>query len=322
MKHARSLLVLVASASLFALSFGQGGGRDPDRLLDEVLKANQTLRFRGLRIVTFRSNREGNPKERQITELIVRDGRRSRTEYSGDDEMAGQIAVDDGVNRLQYLPMENVINRSPSLQNESGGRLESLLRARRKEFTVRVTEGVRVADHPTLMIELVGKEGNTHRIWVEKRGKAILKREVGGSSSDRGMSYEFQTFQYQPNVANSEFVIDKPGARVVGPEERLASNAKKIGVEPQGLAPNSGFMLFDSRGFMVGPKAILRSTYGNGKISVTLVQVKGELDQERLVERENRRIRIHVWRAGPYYFSLLGDLTPEDLHHLAGLVGG
>lgn len=316
-----SALIALALLALPAFAQRSGGAPDANRLLDEVLAANRTLKYRGLRIVTFYFVREGVKNERQVTELIVRDGAKSRTEYSGDDETTGQIAVDDGTTRFQYKPKENAIHRMPSLQNETGGRLEQILRERRREFIVRVAPGSMVADHPTFMIELQGKEGVVHRLWVERKGKAILKREISGPNTDRGMAYEFQTFQYLRTVPNSEFVIDKPGARIVDPMSRLLDDARKLGVVAYRLAPKSGFDLFDARGFTVDSKVILRSTYGNGRVVVTLVQVKGDLDRKRLFERQDRRINVHLWRDGVYNLAILGDLPQDDLSRLAGLVG-
>lgn len=293
---------------------------DSDRLLDEVLKANGTLRFRGLRSVTFRSMREGQRQERKIIELIVRDGNKSRTEYSGDESVAGQIAVDDGINRYQYLPKDNIINKMPSLQTQTGGRLEFMFQLRRKEFKVLVREGGKVADLPTLQIEMVGNTGQIHRIWVEKHGKAILKREMSGGEPDRGMSYEFQTFAYQASVPHSEFVINKPGAKVIDPLDRLMSAAKKIGVEPYTIKSQSGFVLFDARGFQRDDKSVLRSSYGNGRTLISLVQVRGELNQERLLGQGERKVRFYIWSDSPYNFAILGDLPPEELTRLAGFV--
>lgn len=317
-----NLRALIVSGILAAsaLSLSQPKPQDAERLLADVIRANEGLKCRGLRIVTFTSVHDGKPYMRKLTESIVRDGARSRTEYSGDDDMTGEIAVDDGEFRLQYKPKENVIYRMPSFLSESSERLGALLMKKDRPLNLRVSEGGTVASLPTMLLEVEGGPGFVHRIWIEKKGKAILKREFKGPREDRGMSYEFQTFSYVRQVDPSEFVINKPGARIVGPEERLAILARQVKFEPARLYPNTGFALFDVRVFEKGEGAFLRSSYGNGRQVLTLIQARGELSRERFGRRGEARIQVFTWDAAGYRFALIGEFPLPELERISMLV--
>ena len=320
------VLTLLASGSVSGLARGreQAGGQEgqsfQDRLLQDVLDSNGRLRCKGVRHITFRMVRDGKPETRTVYENVVRDGPRSRTEYSGSDEIAGQIAVDDGKFRWHYLPKENVINKSPSLQHQNSERLDMLMRERRAEYKVTVSDGGSVAGYPTFLITLTSDRGTEHKIWVEKSRKAILKREINGPDKNRGMSYYFESFEYRRHIEGENFVINKPGATVLEPKDRLALAAKKVTYSPYAIVGDASFELYESSSFVVDGKSVLRSTYGDGRTVVTLVQVKGPIDEQRLKGREGARINVHVWQADGYNFALVGDLPVPELERLAKLV--
>jgi outer membrane lipoprotein-sorting protein len=314
-------LVLLAANATFAL--GQRGGRVAewqDDLLQEVLDTNGNLRCKGIRKVTFRFVRDGKPGTNSFTEVIVRDGQKSRTEYTGNSTFEGQIAVDDGRNRSHYFPKENVIHRGPSLQHQNSERLDMLMRERRAEYTVTVGDGGRVADYNTWLITLKSESGREHKIWVERSRKAILKRELSGPEKDRGMSYYFESFEYKRRVDDDEFKISKPGAKVLDPEDRLALAAKKVDYAPFTISGDSKFKLYESSSFEVNGSKVLRSTFSDGRLVVTLHQVRGSIDAERLKGRDKDRVRVHVWRLDGYNFALVGDLPAQELERLAKLV--
>jgi outer membrane lipoprotein-sorting protein len=314
------LLALLAAIGAGAHSLAQGLP-DKDALLDAVVRANQDLKFKGIRTVVFRFERDGRAATRKFVEVIVRDGEKVRTEYTGDEQLAGQIAVDDGKNRWHYLPKENVINRSPSLQHQSSERLEMLMQERRKEYAITVAEGGRIAEKSTYLITLKSERGFTHKIWVEKERKAILRRDFQGPYPDRGSSYEFESFDYRRRIDSDNFRIEKPGARVLGPEDRLALAAKKIEYAPYAIS-DPKFLLYDSATYEATSEKVkvLRSIYGDGKLVVTLHQFRGSIDPDRFKRREDTRTRLHVWKEDGYNFVLVGDLPASELERLARLV--
>ncbi|HXH60166.1 MAG TPA: hypothetical protein VNI20_02280 [Fimbriimonadaceae bacterium] len=252
-------------------------------------------------------------------ENIVRDGEKIRTEYVGQGESAGQIAVDDGTWRLQYLPDKNEINKMPSLTRQNSERLEDLIHSVRDHFTIDIKPGKKIADYETLEITMTSDRGFEHKLWVEKRDKAILKREFRGPDQRVGMSYEFQQFKYLKTVDPSEFTINKPGAKVVEPIDRLNSAAAKYGITPYKIV-GTGFMLSDSFGFESkdGRKGV-RSTYGDGRKILTLVQVLGDIQESRLT-RPGDRFNFFVWPDGDYKFALIGDFPKDELKRLSGFV--
>lgn len=291
---------------------------DSDRLLEQVLKSNQSLRCRGIRVVVFRFVRDGKPGTRKFSELIVRDGDKNRTEYIGEGRGSGQIAVDDGKWRLEYVPEQNVINKMLSLTKQNNERLDILMKSSRSDYGVSVKEGGRVADYPTLLITMKNEQGFEHKLWVERRGKAILKREFNGPDPNRGVSYEFQQFRYLRSTDPSDFMIDKPGAKVIEPIDRLNSAAAKYGMSPRRIVGGE-FVLSDASGFDFDGTKVVRSTYGDGKKVLTLVQVLGDIDESRL-SRGDSRLNSHVWTDGGYKFALIGDFPKDELKRLSGLV--
>ena len=318
----RSLvLVLLAASATFALGQREGSVSEwRYDLLQDVLEANGNLRCKGIRKVTFRFVRDGKPGSSTFTEVIVRDREKSRTEYTGNANFEGQIAVDDGRYRSHYFPKENVIHRGPSLQHQNSERLDMLMRERRAEYTVTVGEGGKVADHNTWLITLKHAGGREHKIWVEKGRKAILKRELSGPEKDRGMSYYFESFDYKRRVDDDEFKISKPGAKVLDPEDRLALAAKKVDYAPYTISGDAKFKLYESSSFEANGSKVLRSTYSDGRLVVTLHQVRGSIDAERLKGRDKDRLKVHVWQRDGYNFALVGDLPAQELEQLAKLV--
>jgi outer membrane lipoprotein-sorting protein len=319
MRFLRTLL-LPGLSVLGAVSFGQVP--EKEALLDAVVKANMELRCKGIRKVVIRFEKDGRAASRQFREVVVRDGLKARTEYTGDDELAGQIAVDDGKNRYHYFPKENVIHRSPSLQHQNSERLELMMRDRRKDYTVTVAEGGRVADLTTYLLTLKSSRGFTHKIWVDKRGKAILRRDFEGPDKNRGSSYEFESFEYRRRIDDENFEIRKPGARVLGPDDRLALAARKVEYTPYAISGDPKFKLFEAGTFEApgGDTKVLRSVYGDGKLMFTLHQFRGSLEPDRLRGRGGDRVRVHFWREDGYNFVLVGDLPATELERLARLV--
>ncbi len=318
-------LVVLALVAASGLTLAQRGGSplpDQTTLLDAVIKANLSLKCRGIRVVTFKFERDGKGSTRQFKEWIVMDGEKIRTEYTGDERLAGQIAVDNGKDRLHYLPKENVINKSPSLQHQNSGRLEMLMGEKRKEYTITVAEGGKVCEYSTFLITLKSTRGFTHRIWVDKRGKAILKRDFVGPDPNRGTSFEFERFDYRDRIDSGEFKIMKPGATVLEPIDRLALAAKKVEYSSYAISGDPNFKLYEAGSFEAGSEKVmvLRSIYGDGKTVVTLHQFRGAIDPERLKGREAVRTRFHNWKEDGYNFVLVGDLPASELERLAKLV--
>lgn len=317
----RTLLTLaaVAAGALAPAQRGGGGLPEKEALLDAVVKANMELRCRGVRKIVVRFEKDGRAVSREFREVVIRDRQKSRTEYIGDDSIAGQIAVDDGKNRYHYFPKENVIHRSPSLQHQNSERLELMMKERRKEYTIGLSEGGRVAEYSTYLLTLKSSRGFTHKLWVDKGGKAILRRDFEGPDKNRGSSYEFESFEYRRRVDEDNFEIRKQGARVLGPEDRLALAAKKVEYTPYAVSGDSKFKLYESGTFEAGGDKvrILRSVYGDGKVVVTLHQFRGSLDPDKL---KGRGGRVHFWRADGYNFVLVGDLPASELERLARLV--
>lgn len=317
MANFRPLLALTFAA-LASSAFTQLP--NSDALLEQVVQANLALKCKGIRAVTWKYvGRDGKPGQMQFREVIVRDGKRIRTEYVGNTDLAGQIAIDDGTNRLHYYPKENAIHKSPSLLNQDSQRLEMLMQERRKDYKVTIADGGKVATYPTYLITLKSEKGFTHKVWVERRGKAILKREMSGPDPNRGSAFEFESFEYRRRIESENFQINKSDATVLDPLDRLALFAKKVEYTPYAISGDQKFVLYEAGSFETPREKakVLRSTYGDGKRVLTLFQFRGSIEPDRL---KGRFTGVRAWKEDGYNFVLVGDLTSDELERLAKLV--
>ncbi|MCH8979602.1 MAG: hypothetical protein IH945_10235 [Armatimonadetes bacterium] len=327
----RKALLAAALATIAMSAAAQRSPRSAQshaQLFDAVLKADKKLKCRGMRIVVRRFVRDGKPQTVRYAESIWRDGPRRRTEYYSRDneDIDGQIAVDDGRLRSHYRPRDNVIHQRPSLMRQRGQWLEQMLRGGQPGRTFKVSPGGTVARRETTMILI--KEGPSfeHRLWVDNAGKAILKHEMGSPGGDRGMSWEFRWFRYRTSVDPSDFRIDVPGATTLGPEDRLEAAAKKVKMRAYRLPSSSNFALHTGIGRKddATGRRVLSSIYGDGRTVVTLIQASQPLDQDRLRGGRNGRSArtVFLWKLDGFSFALVGSLPPPELKRLSTLVRG
>ena len=330
----RVLLIAALVASIASGAVAQRSGRRPhsdgavqrsdrkptdnDKFLESVLKTNRELRCKGRRkVVTWSTGRDGKKHTRSFTERITRDRAKIWTEYSDNEEMDGQIAVDDGRQRFHYFPKLNVIHRMPSLAKANNSRLERMIRDPRSSFTITVSGGGKIARKDTRLIELSSKTGYSHKIWVDKKGLAILKHEAVSLGRGRGMSYEFVWLRYLNTIDPKEFELDLPGVPILDPKDRLRVEAKKLKMNSFSLTASSKFELREASGSESDTgRKVLRSVYGDGRVVVTLVQIKGT----PMTARPRGRINVYTWKSAGFNFALIGDLPPSELKRLSKLV--
>ena len=321
LRHTLVFLVVASAASVALAQRGRGGFSE-DRLLDEVVRANQNLKARGTRTVYFRFKRDGKSSSVEFTENVIRDGVRSRIETFRQGEKEASIAVDDGKFRYHYNPKANVINKYPSLQHQNSERLEVLMRENRKSFRIDVDRSEKIADQATYLITLKDDKGNEHKIWVERGRKAILRREFKWADSDNSSYWSYSSFNYLTTVSPSEFTINKPAAKVVEPLDRLRTAVSTLQFRTYRIVGDSKYQLYDAS-IMESKEdgnvtKFLRSTYGDGQHVLSLFQVRGDLDESKLRRREG--YEVHVWKRDGYSFALIGGLTKQELERLGALV--
>lgn len=329
MKRVAKALLAAALAAIAVSAAAQRAPRPAQshaQLFDAVLKADKKLKCRGMRIVVRRFVRDGKPKTVRYSESIWRDGPRRRTEYYSreNEDIDGQIAVDDGRLRSHYYPKDNVIHQRPSLMRQRGQWLEQILRGGQPGRTFEVSSGGTVARRDTTLILIRGGPSFEHRLWVDNAGKAILKHEMGAPGSTRGMTWYFRWFRYRSSVDPSDFRIDVPDATTIGPEDRLKVAAEKVKMRPYRLPPGSKFALHTGIGREDGTtgRRVLSSIYGDGRVVVTLIQSSQPLDQSRLMGGRNGRSArsVFLWKLDGLSFALVGNLPPPELESLSKLV--
>ena len=198
------------------------------------------------------------------------------------------------------------------------------MRDNRANYRISVKDGGQVAGYDTHLIEITGSVGSVQKLWVDKKGLGILKRDTGTNSHGQGMYYEYSRFKYLSVIDPKEFSIDKPNAKVLKPEDRLKLYAKDLGYVPYKLVADK-FRLNGARiqesGSEGSERKALVGFYADGHVFLSLMQRNGEFDVERLRRgSEGRRFQVHVWEQDGYHFILMGDLPLSELKRLSKLV--
>lgn len=318
-----SILLLVAS---LATSHAQRRDRpqhppqDSRQYLREVVVAAGRLKYHGQRVMHVRN--------REYREGVWRSGPRFRIEYSGEAEVKGQIRVNDGTNQWHYFPKENLIHKTPAFTDN---RFRFVLDAiARPGPQPRITEGERIAGKRTWLIVVgqPGPESAVHRLWVERRYKAVLKRETQIGDRVR-MQWEFTSFTYLREIGEENFVLEVDGARIVTPREILINLSAEAKIGAFELPARSGYLMYRARKVKSGDNQIgIASHYSDGErfliLSVSMKPHGPPPERDRPPPPGNRsprpEIQRYTWRIGSYYLLIVGSAPAGELRRLAGAV--
>lgn len=328
MRHA-FLVVLALGVSVSYAQRGQGDGPPGPRppgpqgaprfdhpILRLAESARGSLRYSGLRTVEIRE-RDG---AKTFTQRVLRQGPRIRIEYPPDSPYAGHIIVEDGFRRLYYLPSSNEIRESPRREDEIfGGFVRDSMHRRDKQIRLEARPGGRIAGQETDLLEFV--EGPDKRVmmrlWIDKRRGAILKREVFDPKGGRVGFFEFTRLRYDVPIPPEAFVISRPGAVMVTPEVEFQRAFAGTGIKPARLAPQTGFRLVGVRKFEVEGSTAVIQFYSKDGRRLSLHQVTGTVDMEKLRRFGGDRVQVHSWKKGNVTLVLVGGMPLEDLKKIA-----
>lgn len=323
LRHALTLTL----CAMAAVALAQGGGRrgggphnftlpeDTHPLLKKAFAASLRLRYSGERIVTFRRG----PERRKHTEYITKDGPRIRLEYPEDSILAGQIVVENRGERYHYLPEVNEIHVSPAFFENSFERLKVLLK-KDGEAKVKVEVGgaETVAGIRATTVAFREPRGNIiQRIWIDERSGMMLKREMYDPVGTLVGSFEFTKVNFNPNIDPDDFKINRPGSKVITPEDIAEKNMRDNGMI-MAFLKDRGYKLFASRvmGRTSNSKVLILS-YQTGNAPLSLVQVAGTINPDNLKRLAGPMFKIHTWTMQGRTFALIGDKSEEDLKRLA-----
>lgn len=285
------------------------------QLFQKAQRAAETLTYVGVREVEFRV--EGN-RVRNI-EIITADGGRSRTEYGVGSAWAGQVVIERDGRRYHFFPQTNEIHVLPPRRDESRQRLMRMMDGGpRGGLRMTLAPGTDVAGRPTTLLTLKDREGNSlQRLWVDRETALPLRRELVGPLGDVVGRFEFTRVNFRPRIDPADFEWQRRGATVLNLRDLLRRAARQAGVRPYRLPPDGAFRLEAVRVIRLPEGAGLAQTYFGPAGRVTLFQVPGPVDPERLQRLAGAGLNVHVWTEGTATLALVGDVDAGVLRRLA-----
>lgn len=315
------LFAAVLTPGALAQPFNKGGNALPasaPALLREALSNANKVRFIGRRVVEFR---RGNETIRNV-ELVTRDGRKQRVEYSEDGPFAGQVVVDDGRVRRHFFPAENIIREMPSRNDQLMGLAAiPLPRARRESLRFTTLNGERIAGFDTQLIRATDASGNVvMEIFIEPDRRVPLKRTVFGPLGTPVGSYEFTSIQFPGRVDSNLFRMNRRGVRVVTMYDEVSRIAQEADLLAVTLPRNSGATLTHARKMTVQGSEMMLQVYSLRDQRVTLIQSRRIINPDRLRDRRGNSAAPVVWERDGRYFALIGEVAAGELQHLARLL--
>jgi outer membrane lipoprotein-sorting protein len=302
----RPILALLALGLSVGTAFAQGE-RPALARLQEMLRRQDTIRMSGVRVVSLRVNGE----LRNIVETVIRDGNRSRTEFPNDPIRKGMIVIEDGTQRLEYIPQLNELRRSPSRRDQSLMQMQRLIGAARTgRIRIQMVEGGSVADRPAVRFDLADAAGNVaQRLWFDRETGLLLKAQQLGRGGALMGGFEFRRVVYNPSITPDLFRFRREGVRIVdeipGINEPWALRPTWL---PQGFEP-IGEGTREAQGRRI---ALLH--FSDGARHITIFQaIRTRLGDE---VRENARFRIATRQVGEVSLAAVGDVPVEVLRRI------
>lgn len=306
------------------ISFGQkhqgmgGPFGQPNPLMKRVMEMRGKVKLSGIRVVQHLDQGE----RKVVTEKIIRDGVRIRAEVT-DGPLKGQISVEDSRNRLVWSPANNEIRTNPAREEEFFLRMGRTMggpeRMRRPVFAD--TDGGRIAGVATRLLEMKTPTGQVvSQAWVDPVHGVILKFQTFDREGKRNAYLEYTSVKFDVAVNASTFQINKPGAKVVTPDDDLRRMSRELGFKPFRLPANSSWKLIGVRKLDANGSKILMQHYKGDKARVSLFLIRGQVDPERLGKIQKDGSRVYVWDQDGLKMALIGNLSSEELSRLAGTV--
>lgn len=305
-------------AGVTALAVAQDVGRgqlppEAPPILQRALRSSDTLRYTGVRLVSFRKP----PDRVEFKEFIIKDGPRTRIEFPDESPYAGQIIVETPSERRHYFPDTNEIRVAPPRRGFALGRLASGPRRSEKgkiKFSTRI--GDKVAGRETILALVSDEKGNVlQRLWIDEATALILKREMFDAVGSPVAVFEFTRVNYSARIAPEDFVIRRVGAVVLTPRDlakRLCAEHKML---PVFLPDSSQYVLESSRITRIGEVPVFVQFYRRGDLRLSLYQIAGATRPDR--GHRPRDIESYSWTRDGRSFSLVGKLSRIELEKLA-----
>jgi len=308
---------LLAGILLSPCGLCQEDGKRLPPVVIKALSAARNLKYSGTRTVSFR---EG-PERRSHIEFILRDGPRSRIWFPPGSPNHGQIIIENGPKRVQYLPDADKVIESPSRGDDALRRLAATIR-NASRFRVAVSKGDVLAGFQTQRVDITDHRGNCiQRLWIEPKSGMVLKRELYDRVGAVVGSFEFTNVNFSPKIQRGDFEV-KRNVRQIRLKELLGELCEKHGFERLSLAEDQEYALQAVR--VLNPKGklpVLMQSYFGPKGVVTLFQFTGDVRQSRLGKLAKEGTSAYAWNSYGKTLVLVGEVNRSELVRLSGLVG-
>jgi outer membrane lipoprotein-sorting protein len=324
---------LLAVALLAAAPSGARAQEEVEVLLP---RAAETA-YRGRKVVIDFSR--PSPQVTSMT-VLCQPGGRERREFHA---TRGLLIV-DGETSWQYLPEQGVVVRRPT-RGEGGELLRpEQLRRALVSYEVRAMPSEPIAGRRSRRLEFSPRQGGSRprrRIWLDEETALILRTEVYGTDDRLSWLTVFEDLEYRPAFDAAVFTMRvPPGARVVeaGAESCVEpEEAGRIAGLPVALPAYlpAGFARQCIRARRHHDYGEIQVVFGDGLSLLSLFQSTsfrdpGAAGAAAAVEVGHATGRWHAlglvngisWGTSRAHFALLGELSRDELHRVAGSVRG
>lgn len=308
----RLALLLASLLGLASVASAQPDAATLDRL-EQILRRQQQIRFTGTRVVYLRVN--GVMKT--VTELVIRDGMRSRTEFPNDKVRKGMVIIEDGRHRLEYIPQLNELRRGPSGRDQTLQQLRRMIQAARSgQIRFRTFDGGTVADRLTVAFEVSDAAGNVaRRLWFDRATGLLLKSRLFGRGGAMMGGFEFRRVAFNVDVDAAQFSFERRGVRVVdevfGVDVPWALRPTWL---PDGFEPTGEGM----RSVAGRPVALLH--FSDGARHITIFQSPEARLGEEPLHHDN--VQLVSRRVGRVWAAAVGNVSEEVLSRILNSLTG
>jgi outer membrane lipoprotein-sorting protein len=306
--------------------------------VETLLPAPAATAYRGRKVVIDFTRR--GPQVTSLSILCQPGGRERREMHA-----TRGVFIVDGETSWQYLPERGVVLKRPA-RGEGGEvlRPEQLQRAL-ASYTVRVVPSERIAGRRSRALEFTPRQAGSRPrrlVWVDEETGLILRTEVYGT--DRRLSWlsVFEELEYHP-------VLDAEAFRMrVPPGVRVVESGDEPCLEPAAAESLAGLPValpaYLPEGFVRQCiRARRRSDYGEVQVvfgdglsllslfaSTSFREPAADAESASPVAVGHATGRWHdlglvtgiSWRAPWAHLALLGELSREEMHRIAGSVRG
>jgi outer membrane lipoprotein-sorting protein len=330
MSAARRAAVLLAA--LLALPAARALAQE----MEILLPVSAPTAYRGRKVVIDFTHR--GPQVTSMSVLCQPGGRERREMHA-----TRGVLVIDGETAWQYLPERGVVLKRPA-RGEGGEvlRPEQLQRAL-SSYSVRVVPSERIAGRRSRALEFTPRqEGSRPRrlVWIDEETGLILRTEIYGTDQRLSWLSVFEELEYHPALDEAAFRMQVPaGVRVVesGDEPCLEpAEAERLAGLPVAMPAYlpEGFVKQCIRARRRRDYGEVQVVFGDGLSLLSLFAstsfrepAPGEVSAPAVAIGHSTG-RWHdlglvtgiSWRAPWAHLALLGELSREQLHKIAGSV--